>query len=234
MVPFVLSLAPVIVIAIYIYIRDKYEREPVTMLLKGLFLGALATFMVIGVGAILHLLVPQDSSLVSLLYQSFIVAGLNEEFFKFLPFMLFIWKDRNFNENFDGIVYAVFISLGFAGVENIFYVIEGGIGTGIVRAFTAVPAHALFGVVMGYFISKAKFSVPKKRLYLFYALLFAVLLHGTYDAILFMILQPGMGMAVLLLVLLFILFLLFLYILGFRKINESVESSQFRDKPPNQ
>ena len=91
-------------------------------------------------------------------YTAFIVAALTEEGMKFLAFYFFFWKNRNFNERFDGIVYAVYISLGFAGIENILYVFTGGYSVGVIRALTAVPAHALFGIVMGYYFGMAKFN----------------------------------------------------------------------------
>jgi RsiW-degrading membrane proteinase PrsW (M82 family) len=95
--------------------------------------------------------------------------------------MIFIWNDKNFDEYFDGIVYASFISLGFATVENIMYVMPGGIGTGIVRALISVPAHFLFGVILGYFLSLAKFNSGKKGRYIIIGLLIAMAAHGLFD-----------------------------------------------------
>ena len=95
--------------------------------------------------------------------------------------MIFIWRDKNFDEYFDGIVYACFISLGFACVENIMYVVVNGVGTGIVRAMLSVPAHFLFGILMGYFLSLAKFTPEKRKHYIFLGLLFAIVAHGLYD-----------------------------------------------------
>ena len=114
-------------------------------------------------------------------YDSFITAGIPEELCKFLVFMIFIWNDKNFDEYFDGIVYASFISLGFATVENIMYVMPGGIGTGIVRALISVPAHFLFGVILGYFLSLAKFNSDKKGRYIIIGLLIAMAAHGLFD-----------------------------------------------------
>ena len=91
-------------------------------------------------------------------YTAFVVAGFTEELMKYLAFYFFFWQERNFNEKFDGIIYAVYISLGFAAVENILYVFSGGMGVGFVRAFTAVPAHALFGISMGYYFGLARFD----------------------------------------------------------------------------
>ena len=227
---FILAIAPVVIIAIYLYIRDKYEREPISVLLKGLVFGALSTLFVIGIGFMLQKIAPSGPPMLSVFYKSFIVAALNEEAMKFLVFMILIWRDKNFNENFDGILYAVFISMGFACVENILYVMGGDFLTGIARALTAVPGHAIFGITMGYFLAKAKFSNSRRNLNLLSALAVPVILHGIYDAILFSMKDTHIGTSIVTLIVLFILFVIFLYILGFRKINESVESSQFKNK----
>ena len=131
-----------------------------------------------------------------------------------------IWANKNFNERFDGIVYAVFISLGFALVENIMYVIQGGASVGLIRALTAVPAHALFGVVMGYYIGIARFSGVHRADYIIRALMWPIILHGFYDYCL----MSGKPI----LMLLFIPFLGYLWISGFRKMKEISDSSRFK------
>ena len=141
-----ISLAPVFIIAFYVWFRDKYEKEPIAMLLRALLIGAVITLPVIFIERGLFSLGATFSF--GPFWDAFAVAGLVEESFKFLAFYLIIWRNVNFNEKFDGIVYAVFIALGFAGVENILYVAEGGVQVAITRAITAVPAHALFGVII--------------------------------------------------------------------------------------
>ena len=140
----ILSLAPVAVIAFYIYNRDLYDKEPVKLLLRGLLWGALVCFPA---SSIEKFLVQFNSSP---FYEAFVVAGFTEEMLKYLALYFLIWKNEEFNEKFDGIVYGVYVALGFAGLENILYVMEGGLGTAITRAVTAVPAHAIFGLTMGY------------------------------------------------------------------------------------
>lgn len=115
---------------------------------------------------------------------AFLVAALCEEAFKLLAVYILIWKNPNFNERFDGIVYAVFVSLGFALVENILYVFSNGMSTGIARAFTAVPAHAMFGIMMGYYLGLSRFSAKKRVRYFILAFLIPFFLHGLYDFIL--------------------------------------------------
>jgi RsiW-degrading membrane proteinase PrsW (M82 family) len=164
-----LSLAPVLIIAFYIYRRDKYEKEPFSILLKALFAGVIIVLPVVLIEKILDSFSEGMEGLPSAAYSAFAVAGFTEESLKFLAFYFFFWKDKNFNEKFDGIVYAVYIALGFAGIENILYVFTGGYGAGIVRALTAVPAHALFGIVMGFYFSLARFNPRRQTIYLILA-----------------------------------------------------------------
>jgi RsiW-degrading membrane proteinase PrsW (M82 family) len=174
----IVSLAPVFIIALYIYIRDKYEKEPFRLLLRALLTGALIVLPVILIEKYLITFSDQLEGFSKAAYQAFIVASFTEEGFKFLGFVLIFWWNVNFNEKFDGIVYAVFISLGFAAVENIFYVFQGGIQIGLVRALTAIPAHALFGTVMGYYFGLARFYPQLKYRYLILAFSIPFLWHA--------------------------------------------------------
>ena len=156
-------------------------------------------------------------------YEGFIVAGVTEEFFKFLVFFILIWGNKNFNEKFDGIVYAVFISLGFAGIENLMYVFNYGIQTGYVRAITAVPLRAIVAVVMGYHLALAKFGKRETRFFHFLLALFLpIAFHGFYDWIV-MINQPWY-------LLLFIPYLFFLWRRAFRRMKQLSDTSRFRPK----
>lgn len=123
----------------------------------------------------------RDDDLVDQFYEAFFKVALIEEFSKFLFVRFILFPNRNFNEPFDGIVYAVMVSMGFATLENILYVFHYGYGTGVLRMFTAVPAHATFGVMMGYFLGLARFSHRRTLLYSVVALLAATLFHGAYD-----------------------------------------------------
>jgi RsiW-degrading membrane proteinase PrsW (M82 family) len=122
----IIALAPVFIIAVYVYYRDKYEREPLGMLLKALLLGVLIPLPVIVLERFLSGIKPDFPGAWPAFYDAFIVAAFSEELFKLLALYLLVWKSSHFNEKFDGIVYAVFISLGFAGVENILYVFQHG------------------------------------------------------------------------------------------------------------
>ena len=137
--------------------------------------------------------------------------------------MMFIWRDKNFDEYFDGIVYATFIGLGFACIENIEYVFSYGFQTGVVRALLSVPGHFLFGVVMGYFFSMAKFH-QKRGIYLISGLLLAMLAHGLFDWLLMVAsVLPFVGGII------YIVFIwgdIKLWKLGLRYINKQQENSR--------
>lgn len=216
-----MSLAPVLIIAFYIYIRDKYEKEPYAILFKALLIGVLIVLPVILMEKFLTLFFRSAEGLQYAAYTAFVVAGLTEESVKFLGFYFIFWKDRNFNEKFDGIVYAVYISLGFAAIENILYVFTGGIGVGLVRALTAVPAHALFGIVMGYYFGLARFSASHRKLYLTLALLMPVIFHGLYD---FLLMSNSR-----ILLTAFIPAFIYFWIAGFRKMAVLSDASIFRE-----
>jgi len=179
-----LSVLPVILLMAFIYQQDKYEKEPVKTLAKA-FVGGMISIILdmLIVSLINHVFYSE-----SVFYLAFWEAGIPEELSKFLIFMILIWRNKDFDEYMDGIVYASFIGLGFACVENIMYVFSAasesfgsGIGTSIVRALLSVPAHFLFGVVMGYFLSLAKFKPEKRGTYLVTGLLLAMLAHGLFD-----------------------------------------------------
>ena len=121
--------------------------------------------------------------------RAFLCAGLLEESAKFLLFFLFIWKYREFDEPFDGILYMAYIGLGFSFVENITYLATYSasmLETAWARALFATPGHFLFGVVMGYFAGRARFarSVAARQIFLLSGWVAAVMLHGTYDFLL--------------------------------------------------
>lgn len=177
-----LAILPVVVLGVYIYIKDRFQREPLPLLLLALFLGALSVIPVAFVEQILVSMNPYDGAY-GAVYTAYVVAGCTEEFFKLVVLYLLIWRNRHFDEYFDGIVYAVFVSLGFAGVENVLYVVDGGVSVGITRALLSVPAHFLFAVVMGYFFALAKFR-PNRKTNMLLAFIAPMLLHGTFDALL--------------------------------------------------
>ncbi len=188
-----LAIAPAMVIIIYIYIKDKFEKEPLKLLIKNFFLGAIVSVLItILIGSLVSriLSLPDQRSIFQMFIKAFIVVALVEEFSKYVIVRYVSQRSSAFNEPFDGIVYAVMVSMGFATLENILYVFQYGVSTGITRAFTAVPAHATFAILMGYFMGKAKFSDNRALLNLT-GLLVATIFHGAYDFFLFINYIPG-------------------------------------------
>ena len=178
---FGIAILPVVVLMVYIYRQDKYQKEPVKSLTKAFIAGILAIALDILIVQGIDVLLGETAIAGTVFFSAFLEAGIPEELSKFLMFMIFIWRDKNFDEYFDGIVYATFIGLGFACLENIEYVFMFGFGTGVVRALISVPGHFLFGVVMGYFLSMAKFHPEKRGRYLWSGLLLAMVAHGLFD-----------------------------------------------------
>ena len=170
---FGIAILPVVVLMVFIYRQDKYQKEPIKTLAKA-FMGGIAAIMLdIVIVHIIDALLGNTILASTVFFSAFLEAGIPEELSKFLMFMILIWRDKNFDEYFDGIVYASFIGLGFACLENIEYVFAYGFATGVVRALLSVPGHFLFGVVLGYFLSMAKFHPEKRGTYLWSGLLLA-------------------------------------------------------------
>ncbi|WP_299779436.1 PrsW family glutamic-type intramembrane protease [uncultured Formosa sp.] len=187
-----LALAPIVVVIVYIYNKDKYEKEPKTLLFYNFLLGAFVSVIITTIISIFYdyTLILDDYSVLQQFIKAFLVVGVTEEFSKYVIVRYFAQPNNAFNEPFDGIMYAVMVSMGFAATENLFYVFEGGLQTGITRAFTAVPAHAIFAILMGYFMGKAKFSKHRVK-YNLIGLLLAICFHGSYDFFLFIDFVPG-------------------------------------------
>ncbi|MDY5969880.1 MAG: PrsW family intramembrane metalloprotease [Bacteroidales bacterium] len=230
------SILPIIILLVFVYRKDKYEKEPITMFLKALFFGILST--------IPALLLEQTISRFNVfgelgmpvadgLFDGFCVAGFSEELCKLALLWLCVWKSRHFNEYFDGVVYAACIALGFAGIENVGYIFGEGdfaasLHTGIMRAILSVPAHFLFGVTMGYYFALAKFEPHHRWGNLFLALLVPMLLHGVYDSLLMIPEKMGEGSGGIVTIALFGAFIWFdirLWKIGYKRLTAMQEKS---------
>jgi RsiW-degrading membrane proteinase PrsW (M82 family) len=187
-----LALAPGVAIGIYIYLKDKHEREPLSLLLISFFYGALSTIVTLLISFPLDFIVTiNEMNVIHQFGNAFFKVAFVEEFSKFIFIRFILFNNKNFNEPFDGIVYSCMVGMGFATLENILYVFQYGVPTGIARMFTAVPAHATFAVLMGYFLGKAKFTHRKGLYYSIIALLTATAFHGSYDYFWFIAYVPG-------------------------------------------
>lgn len=185
------AVLPALFLLRYVYRADRLEKEPPRLLVSLVIYGILATFAAIVTEElgelVLAMLLPEYSvAYNAVLY--FVVVALSEEGFKYLLLKRRTWRDPGFNSQFDAVVYAVFVSLGFALWENIAYVMMYGFGTALVRAVTAVPGHACFGVFMGAFYGFARRYANEGResaskLCRMLAVICPALLHGAYDYI---------------------------------------------------
>lgn len=223
------AVLPAIFLLRRVYLADRLEKEPAGLLLSLLAFGVLATFAAImteRIGeAILALLVPPYTHAYNaILY--FVVVALSEEGFKYLLLKWRTWRSRDFNCQFDGVVYAVFVSLGFALWENIGYVALYGFGTAVVRAVTAVPGHACFGVFMGTFYGLAKRydnfgNERRSRFCRRLAVAVPVALHGAYD---FIATLEFEGYA-----LIFLAFIVLLFSAAYRMVRRFSDDDRFID-----
>ncbi len=180
-----LAIAPALAICLFIYFKDKHEKEPLKLLLISFFLGVISvipTLILSKVGEMIFNFDAFSNSIIFSFASCFIGIGLVEEYSKFIFVRYYTYKKKDFNEPFDGIVYCVMVSMGFATLENILYVYKGGESVAWLRMFTAVPMHAVFAVFMGYFIGVQKFY--NKKNFAIIGLLIASLIHGIYDFVL--------------------------------------------------
>lgn len=183
-----IAVLPVLILAFVVYRQDKFNKEPIGLLIKCFFFGALSILPAAFMESMLSQFNP-GMPVVSGVYTGFVVAGCCEELCKLLLLTWAVWRSQEFDEYFDGIVYSCFVALGFACFENISYVFGqdsffNAMYTGSVRAVLSVPGHFLFGVMMGYYFALAKFDLQHRRKNLFLAFFVPMLLHGTFDALL--------------------------------------------------
>ena len=220
------ALLPALFLMRYIYRKDTIEKEPKGMLVGLVFLGiAAALFAVLleSIGqSILSRYLAEDSPAYTIV-MAFLVVAVVEEGAKYLFLYWRTWRDPNFNFRFDGIVYAVFVSLGFAAFENISYVMGYGLTTAFLRAVLAIPAHMGFAVFMGYFYARAKRCSDEgnargKHLNLWAGYFSATLLHGFYDACALL--------GTIVSALLFLAFVIAMYIIVIRLIKKESRSDQ--------
>lgn len=174
-----LAVIPGLVLLIFIYTRDKLHPEPKRKVFRLFILGAA---IVLPAGVLERLVMNSpgfnEPGIQGQLITAFFVAGMIEEFLKAAIFDRSVLPTPLLRDRIDCIVYAAAIGLGFATVENILYVTSNGLLTAVVRSVTAVPAHFMFAVIMGYYFSRARFDNKSKV----YAYIVPAAVHGTYDA----------------------------------------------------
>ncbi|QIW80471.1 glutamic-type intramembrane protease PrsW [Bacillus tequilensis] len=175
------GIAPGIALLSYFYLKDQYDNEPVHMVLRSFFLGAVLVFPIMFIQYVLE----KENVGGGSFFVSFLSSGFLEESLKWFILMVSVYPHAHFDEHYDGIVYGASVSLGFATLENILYLIGHGVEHAFVRALLPVSCHALIGVIMGFYLGKARFSAEKARVkWLILSLAVPSLLHGSYDFIL--------------------------------------------------
>jgi RsiW-degrading membrane proteinase PrsW (M82 family) len=180
---------------------DRQEPEPLGLVLRVIGLGAVssvvAALVELALGGVSLFHAP---GLLGAAASSFIQIAPVEELCKLGVVLLFVWQNVQFNEENDGIVYVGSSAIGFALFENILYVVQKGIGTGVLRAFSSIPLHVFTGIILGMYVGRAKFTSDSRARTLLIIKGFALawLFHGLYDTFA----QSGNALALLLLPLL--------------------------------
>ena len=214
------AVIPAIFLMIKVYKSDKLEPESPGLLFGLVLAGVASAFLALLEETVLEYALNMVLAKGTLLYDIilyFVVVAFSEESSKYLLMKRKTWRNPEFDCRFDGIVYAAFTSLGFALWENISYVLSYGMSTALIRAFTAVPGHACFGIFMGVFYSIAKEydlngDHVKSSLYRKLAMIIPVLIHGAYDFIVSMNSDYA--------TIFFFVFVILLFLVTFRLINK--------------
>ncbi|WP_313891006.1 glutamic-type intramembrane protease PrsW [Psychrobacillus sp.] len=203
------AIAPALALLSYFYLRKDIAKEPSRLLLHTFIYGAIITFPILFIQHVIQ----EEQVFTSLFLHHAIATSALEEFFKWLILIVAIYKHVEFDDPYDGILYGASVSLGFATVENILYLLNFGMDEAFLRALLPVSSHALFGVVMGYYLGRAKFSASNQAKYeVFYAFIAPFILHITYNSILII---KGVDL------LLIAPFMLFLWLFGLSKVKKA-------------
>ena len=229
--PLISALIPAIALLVYIYWRDQHSPEPISQLLKATFYGVISIPLSLCISQPLEWLGVYTSNPTTITQSigiAFFGAAIPEELAKLCMLWLFLRKNKYFDERLDGIVYAVCVSLGFAGLENILYVTQDveWLFIAISRAFTAVPGHFCFAVAMGYFYSLCTFSSNNRKRNLILLFVAPIMLHGIYDAILFITTTYLPGWVNVILFLIFGYFCLRMW----KGANRAIKTHEFSDR----
>ena len=184
------ALLPSLVLVAYICFKDRFSPEPTKYLIKAFVFGMLSADASLLISVPLGMIGAFSSDPVTVFDHfrvAFFGAGIPEELAKFFMLWLAIRKNPAFDENMDGIVYAVCVGMGFAFVENVGYLAQAGqywVHTGIVRSLISVPGHYVFAIFMGYYYSFVHFGYGNTKLYKVLMLAVPILAHTLFDWIL--------------------------------------------------
>ncbi|QBK25834.1 glutamic-type intramembrane protease PrsW [Ureibacillus thermophilus] len=175
------AIAPGCALFSYFYLRNQMATEPRKTLFRTFIFGLLITFPIM----FIQYVVQEEGIIANPFLRNVIFTGALEEFFKWFIIYAFIFRHVEFDDPYDGILYGAAASLGFATLENILYLLTFGIDTAFMRALLPVSSHALFGVVMGYYFGRSKFTKTKySKEFLALSLIAPFILHVIYNSIL--------------------------------------------------
>ena len=227
------AILPAFLLVAYIWLKDKYQREPLTYIVRGVAYGIISAGLAIALETLIGALglVPEPHGFIGAIWKALVGAAIPEETVKLLMLWLLLRNNPYFDERFDGIVYACCVGMGFAGTENIIYLlgnIDNWETVAVQRAIFAVPGHFMFAVAMGYFYSMLYFGDMswRDRSRIFWV---PVALHTMYDGLLFMA-----SLGTILTVVLVLTFYVFCYVM-FRGGKRRIEEHLLRDRQdPNQ
>ena len=228
------ALIPVVILGWWIYKKDSLRPEPLRMLYKAFLYGVGSTFVTLVITsffAMAGVKLYDLGSFKGAVSTALFAAALPEECAKLLMLWLFLRNNPYYDEYLDGIVYAACVGLGFAGTENILYLLQSDnwLGTGIMRGITAVPAHFAIACAMGYFYSKRHFG-DRSRFTAVCVLAVPVIIHWVYDALAF---SEGIFPALSVVInVLFVLLIWLVYRNTMRRISTMQQLDQSRMTPP--
>lgn len=219
---------PVIIIMLYVYHKDK-NKEPLALLIKLFLSGFLSCFLVLIASDLLKIVFPfmistENRTIIETILYTFIGIALVEETCKWIMVMLVGYTQNEFDETYDILIYSVFVSLGFAFIENIIYVINlQSLKTALVRAISAVPSHACDAVFMGYFLSIAKQYAlrkekSKEKKYIILSIIIPTILHGLYDFLIMSNIEGSFQV--------FLIFVIMLYIISIKRLKKISTTSK--------
>lgn len=231
-----LAVVPAVALMVFFYLKDRYEPEPRGHVILAFLYGFLVLIPALFAGKGAQVLVSQEFLVLAGtradLYRTFVMVALPEEGLKFALLAATIFRWKEFDEPFDGIVYGVALALGFATVENLYYILvhaqrADALKVAVLRGVFAVPAHALYGATMGYYMGRAKFSKETgekvRRVLMGFGL--AWVFHGAYDFLcLFVGAYWGWGLLGLL--------SLAMWVFVLWRIPRALEVSPFKDDRP--
>ncbi|WP_096550793.1 glutamic-type intramembrane protease PrsW [Ureibacillus thermosphaericus] len=175
------AIAPGLALFSYFYLRNQMATEPRKTLVRTFIFGLLITFPIMFIQYVLQ----EEQLITNPFLLNVVFSSTMEEFFKWFIIFAFIYRHVEFDDPYDGILYGAAASLGFATMENLLYLLTFGIDTAFMRALLPVSSHALFGVVMGYYFGKSKFTKNNRSMeYLVLSIGAPLLLHFAYNSIL--------------------------------------------------